>query len=163
MDVFAQKKFLIRIVIALTLLNVLCIGVFVWKDFKHRPPHPPMHGEYRDVTGILEKELQLSSSQMVQFNTLRVETFEKERAILDILRSERDSMNETMFNKVTSDSIVKNMALRISQNEYKMEMLRFEQAKALKKICTPEQLDKFKELTMEIRDYFRPDNQPRRR
>ena len=36
-------------------------------------------------------------------------------------------------------------------------MSRYEQAKELKKICTPEQMEKFETLVLEIRDYFKPD------
>jgi hypothetical protein len=35
-----------------------------------------------------------------------------------------------------------------------------EQAQQLKTICTPQQLEKFDKLVIEIRDYFRPDNRP---
>lgn len=43
-----------------------------------------------------------------------------------------------------------------------MELLRFEQAKEMKLICNAEQQEKFEKLVKEIRDYFRPDNQPTR-
>ena len=41
-----------------------------------------------------------------------------------------------------------------------MEFIRIAQAKELKSICNKEQLQKFETLVKEIRDYFRPDNQP---
>jgi hypothetical protein len=41
--------------------------------------------------------------------------------------------------------------------------LRIEQSKQLKSICTPEQLDKFESLVIEIRDYLRPNNQKQKR
>lgn len=44
-----------------------------------------------------------------------------------------------------------------------MELLRFEQAKELKSICNDKQQEKFEKLVKEIRDYFRPDNQPTNR
>lgn len=169
MDIFAQKKFLVWMVVLLTILNVFSIGIFFWKDFsRHQfpppfPPPPPPHHEFRDVSGILKTELSLTDKQVEQIKTLRADIFEKERDILTTLRSQRDSMNSEMFNKATDEELVKSLAKRISENEYSMEMLRFEQAKQLKAICTPEQLEKFGDLVIEIRDYFRPDNQPRRK
>ena len=46
---------------------------------------------------------------------------------------------------------------------FKMELLRYEQAQELKAACTPEQQERFQNLVIEIRDYFRPDNQPQRK
>jgi Spy/CpxP family protein refolding chaperone len=161
MDIFAQNKLLVRVVIALAVLNVLSIGIFLWKGFSHPPgfPHHPPHG-YRDVTGILKRELKLTDTQAEQIDKLRSDYFEKEKMVLGRLRAERDSMNAEMFNKSTDEALVLSLAREISENEYKMEMLRFEQAKELKTICTPDQLEKFNVLMGEIRDYFRPNNQP---
>ena len=72
-------------------------------------------------------------------------------------------MNELIFNKDTDSTLVKALAKRVADNEYQMELYRLEQAQQLKAICTPEQLKKFNGLVKEIRDYFRPDNQPKRR
>lgn len=159
MDIFAQKKFLLSMVAVLTVLNIVCIGVFLWKDFSHRPPQPPPH-HFRDVAGILKRELQLSDEQSMKIDMLRSDFFEREKVVLSILRSQRDSMNMEMFNKNTNHEVVQALARRVADNEYTMEMLRYEQAQQLKSVCTPQQLEKFEELMLEIRDYFRPDNQP---
>lgn len=169
MDIFAQKKLLVRLVALLAILNLLVIGFLLFKDFgrPHHPPHPPGGpggpGNFRDVSGILEHELKLSPHQVVQLNQVRSDFFEKERTVLDLIRSQRDSMNSRMFSKETDEALIMALAKKISENEYRMEMLRFEQAKAFKAICTPEQLDHFENMVLEIRDYFRPDNQPRGR
>ena len=55
------------------------------------------------------------------------------------------------------------LAKQTSAFEYQMEMLRYSQAKELKLICTAEQQEKFEALVKEIRDFFRPDNQPKKR
>lgn len=169
MDIFAQKKLLIRLVVLLAILNLLVIGVLLFRDFgrPHHPPHPPGGpggpGNFHDVSGILEHELKLSPQQVVQLNRVRSDFFERERTVLDLIRSQRDSMNAQMFNKETDEALVMALARRISENEYRMETLRFEQAKAFKAICTPEQLERFEAMVLEIRDYYRPDNQPRGR
>ncbi len=161
MDIFAQKKLLIRTIIILVLLNVSVLGVFIRGNMMHRrPPEPPPGGEFNDVLGVLEKELNLNANQVLQLKKVRNDFFDKEKLVLTALHEERDSMNAVMFNKNTDDALLNSLAKSVSENEFKMELLRIDQAKALKAICTPEQLDKFENLVVEIRDYFRPDNQP---
>jgi len=154
MDVFAQRKLLIRIVIILIFFNVLSIGVFLWKPPRERENHQK---ENRDVSDILKRELNLSEEQFNKFKDIRSSFFEKEKNLSESIRSERDSMNEAMFNKTTDEELVRSLAKSISDNEYNMELLRLEQSKQLKTICTPEQMDKFGELVKEIRDYLKPE------
>jgi hypothetical protein len=163
MDIFNQKKILIRIVVLLTVLNLSLIGIFLWKDLirKHLPPGNQK--ESRDVTEILKRELNLSREQVDQMRDLRSSYFETEEKLAALIKSERDSMNMIMFNKNTSVDLVMGLARRVANNDYKMELLRFEQAQKLKSICTSEQLEKFEGLIIEIRDYFRQDNKPKRR
>ncbi|MEI8137156.1 MAG: periplasmic heavy metal sensor [Bacteroidota bacterium] len=164
MDIFAQNKLLIRIVIILAVLNVLSISVFVWKDVSPNPPPPPNDtNERKDIALILQKQLNLSETQTEQIRTLRSDFFQKEKELETIIRGERDSMNVAMFNKSINDTLILSLAKRVSENEYKMELLRFEQAKKFKTLCTPEQLEKFNDLVIEIRDYFKPEKEPKRK
>ncbi len=161
MDIFAQKKLLGRLVILLTALNLVSIGIFLWKDslHHHEPELFPSHSEYRDVSIVLKKELNLSDIQVEQIKNLRIDIFEKEKSLASTIRDQRDSINAAMFNKVTNEEEVKALAKSVADKEYQMELLRIDQAQQLKALCTPEQLEKFKDLVLEIRDYFRPDNQ----
>ncbi len=157
MDIFAQRKLLIRIVIILIFLNVLSVGVFLCKDIFHKPPRQEHQKEKHDVTDVLKRELNLSEEQFKQFKDVRSSFFEKEKHLSEAIRAERDSMNEAMFNKTTNEEQVKTLAKSIADNEYNMELLRLEQSKQLKTICTPEQMDKFGKLVRDIRDYLRPE------
>jgi Spy/CpxP family protein refolding chaperone len=163
MDIFTQKKLLIRIVILLTVLNLLFIGLFLWKDFFHKPPPRDNPNGFRDVSDILKRELNLSREQVDQIRVLRSSFNGTEIALAAVIKSERDSINMIMFNKNTNEELVRSLARRVADNDYKMELLRFEQAQKLKTICTPKQLEKFEGLIIEIRDYFRQDNQPKRK
>jgi Spy/CpxP family protein refolding chaperone len=172
MDIFKQNKVLLSIIAILAILNLTLIGFIIWSESSHhnesfpnqlQPPHHPMQSEdIREVAEILKNELNLSPNQVEQIRNLRTDFFKKEEDLIKIIRSERDSMNSNMFKKDINEELVKNLAKRVSENEYKMELLRFEQAKQFKSICTPEQLEKFEGLVREIRDYFKPDeHQPR--
>lgn len=162
MDIFAQKKQLTRIVIILILLNIGTIGFFVFSKMAHRRGGPPAdRPDNKELTQLLKEELNLTEEQAEKFKTLRQEFFAKERKQHELIRAGRDSMNEEMFSITTNDSLLHMIAKRVSENEYKMELLRIEQAKQLKTICTPEQLKKFDNLVIEIRDYFKPRKGPR--
>lgn len=164
MDIFYKNKLFSRIIVLLVLLNLLTIVFFIWKTyFHHEPLLFPKNEEFKDVSGILQRELQLSPQQVTQFNNIRERFFEKEVVLKEIIKAEKDSMNVAMFNKVTDDELIQSLALKISKNEYQMELLRYKQAKELKSVCSPKQQEEFEHLVIEIRDYFRPDNQPKRR
>jgi len=162
MDIFTQKKILVRVVLVLIVLNVILIGAILRNDFFRKPR--PTNGikENREVSSILKRELGLSETQFEQIKNLRSAFFEKEKILESSIRSERDSMNSEMFNQTIDEQQIKSLAKRIADNDYRMELLRFEQAKELKSVCTTEQLEKFNGLVKEIRDYFRPDNKPKK-
>ncbi len=162
MDIFFKSKLLVRAVISLLILNFIAIGIFLWRGFAH-PHMPPPHRSVQEVSQILKSELNLTDQQSEQISVLRKSYFEKEKVVLKSLRAGRDSMNAQMFNKDTDEELVMAVAKRISENEYRMEMLRFEQARELKQLCTPDQLQKFEGLLKEIREYFRPEGPPPRK
>jgi Spy/CpxP family protein refolding chaperone len=134
------------------------------EDFKDgRPPRPeddgnrpPQYNGTQDVSTVLEKELHLTKTQVAQLQVLRADFFKKEVQLKASMGMKRDSMNELMFNQTTDETVVKALARGIAENEYQMELLRLQQAQTLKSICTPEQLARFNELVIEIRDYFQP-------
>ena len=163
MDIFTEKKVLIRIILLLIALNLCMLGFFIRKEFFQRPPRPDQPKENKNVSAILEEKLDLNRDQAEQIRRMRASFFEREKIISESIRNERDSMNSVMFNKTTDETLVKSMAKRIADNEYKMEILRYEQAKELKTVCTPEQLEKLESLILDIRDYFKPENQPKRK
>jgi Spy/CpxP family protein refolding chaperone len=158
-------------VILMTIFNLVLIGLFLWKDvFRGQPqrrlpvnaianPNPkPNPGEPRDLSRILEKELNLSGDQVNQIKKIRRDYIEKEKELEIAIRAERDSMNTVMFTGSLNDELVIALARRIAENEYRMELLRYEQSKEFKSVCTPIQLEKFGSLLKEIKDYFRSDN-----
>jgi Spy/CpxP family protein refolding chaperone len=163
MDIFTQKKNLVRIVIILMLLNIIIIGAYLWNDYSHKPLPLCRLNNHEEVSTILKKELNLTDKQVNQINKLRSDYFEKEEMLAKNIRQERDSMNLAMFNKSINEELVKSLARKVAENEYQMEMLRFQQAQDFKSVCTPDQLDKFNGLVIEIRDYFKPENQPKKR
>lgn len=160
MDIFTQKKLLIRIVILLTFLNLLLIAILVIKNFTIAPVPVNPPSENRDLSAVLKRELKLSDFQVQQIKDLRKKYIDIEKVLEASIKGERDSINAAMFTARPDSDIVLKLARRVADNEFRMEMLRFQQAQELKNICTPEQLDRFEDLLLEIRDYFRKDNPP---
>jgi Spy/CpxP family protein refolding chaperone len=163
MDIFAQKKLLMRIVVLLTLLNLFLMGFFLWKDIDNKQTPQGNNKGLKELTDILKRELNLSKDQVDKMRTLRTVYFEKEEKLAALIKGERDSINVLMFNRNTDSELVRSLAKRVAENDFKMEMLRFEQAGELKSVCTPEQVAKFDGLIIEIRDYFRQDAKPKRK
>jgi periplasmic protein CpxP/Spy len=163
MEIFKQKRVLIRIILLLSFLDLLLLGAFFWKEVVHRPPPPDSPGiEHHTISSLLRQELKLSDQQVEQLKNLRSDFMEKEKVLSEKIRQERDSMNGSMFNKTTDEAQVIFLAHAIAEHEFQMEMMRFEQAKKFKSICTPEQLAKFENLVKEVRDYFKPDDKPKK-
>lgn len=165
MDIFKQQKYLKRTILILVLINIGLISFFVWRELKpnHKPLLFPKNEAYHDVSTILKKELNLNQSQVSKLNEIRERYYLKEIDLKKKIKDLKDSMNDEMFNKDSHDLKIIALAEEISVNEYKIEMLRYSQAKELKSICTPQQQLRFEALVKEIRDYFRPDNQPTNR
>jgi len=165
MDIFRQQKYLARAVIVLVLLNIGLISFFVWKELRphHKPLLFPKNEAYKDLSGILKRELQLDEKQAQQFSTIREDYYRKEIVLKQKIKDNKDAMNAAMFNKDTDEHKIIGLARQTANFEYEMELLLYRQAKELKLVCTPEQQEKFEVLVKEIRDYFRPDNQPTRR
>jgi Spy/CpxP family protein refolding chaperone len=139
------------------------ISFLLWKDFLRKPPHQNNPTGIQDVSKILKNELNLTKEQVDQLRNLRSGFLEEERALEASIKNERDSMNIVMFNSNTDAEKVRSLARNVAENEYKMELLRFEQAQKFKSICTPQQLQRFEGLVIEIRDYFRSDSKPAKR
>lgn len=158
MDIFEQKKLLIRIITVLVIMNLSSISLFLWKEFstEREPNFSQKDINTQEVVNILKRELELTEIQVNKIKKLRSIFHRQEHDLLHLIRTQRDSMNTEMFNKITNEKLVLLLAKRISENEYKMEMLRFQQSKELKLICTQNQLEKFEGLVIEIRDYFKP-------
>jgi Spy/CpxP family protein refolding chaperone len=159
MDIFVQRKLLIRLAILLTVLNLGLIGYLLTKDSLRKTPPREIQSETPDVSRILKRELNLTNEQIERLRSLRKSFGDQEKTISSSIKTERDSINMLMFNKNTNEVLIIALARRVGENDYKMEMLRFNQAQAFKDICTPEQMEKFEGLIREIRDFFKGENQ----
>jgi Spy/CpxP family protein refolding chaperone len=159
MDIFSQNRFLKRIVWVLAIANIILIGSFWFMYFKGFSDRKPKNSpSSKELSIVLKKELDLSLSQMEQLKEIRFDFLSKEKIVREQIRLERDSMNMLMFAANDNSSRLKELATRVSEGEYQMELLRIDQSIRIREICTSEQLMKFEGLVKEIRDYLKPED-----
>jgi Spy/CpxP family protein refolding chaperone len=156
MDIFTRHQFLLRLAVFLLCLNLAATEFLLYQ--KRNTNYPKNKRSIEEVTSLLKVKLNLSDQQVSQLNRLRQDFFIQEEKLSSIIRSERDSMNEMMFNAITDSTKVIQIARRVADNEYRMELSRLNQAQQLKSICNLEQLKKFQDLVKDIRDYLQPIN-----
>ena len=157
MDIFSKTRILIKLVWILGLINLFLVIFFGWFFWLKKPgPGPERPAQAKELSVILKDELGLSVTQVDQLKKIRADFFSRENMLSDQTRLKRDSMNMLMFSRNADDAQLKALATGISTNEFEMEMLRIEQAKQLRGICSEEQLNKLEKLVKEIRDYLRP-------
>ena len=155
MDIFTRNKLLLRVIVILITINLLSTGYLLWHR-KGGPEERQPGRKNNNSTQVLRQKLHLSKEQETSLVRLREEYKAKEESVTLTIRSMRDSMNAVMFNSDTDTVLLKNIARRIAENEYQLELLRIDQATQLKKICTKEQLNEFQHLVKNIRDFFQP-------
>lgn len=109
-----------------------------------------------ELSEVLKNELGLSARQTDSLKIIRADFFDKEKILSENTRMKRDSMNLFMFSENSNDSLLVKLATEVSANEYKMELLRIEQAAQLRNIFTDLQLKKLNGVIKEIRDYLKP-------
>lgn len=141
-----------RVVVLLIVLNLLS-WTTLWYFSKNSDEGPPKK-DITKLTELLKEKLELSEKQANHLLQIREDFFRKEEKLGDEIRNKRDSLNEQIFNKEINEVAVDQLARRIAEGEYQMECYRIEQAKQLKALCTPKQLERFQELVLEIRDFF---------
>jgi len=155
MDIFTRNKFLVRIIYILIFLNMLSI-FFLWSHKKEGANDRPLKRSKENSTSILKDKLHLTKEQETKIYMLRDNFAQKEESISQLIRSQRDSMNVVMFNADNDTTKLKEIARRVADNEYRMELCRITQAQQLKNICTDEQLKEFQHLVSNIRNFFQP-------
>ena len=155
MDIFSKNKLLLRLVFVLLVLNLFWMSYSWWQKKDSNDGRPPKR-DIKEVTALLKEKLNLTDEQVTAFNKIREDFLRKEEALSALIKSQRDSMNALMFNENTDTLLVEQIARRVADNEYQMELYRLDQAQQLKTICIKDQLKKFEELVKDIRDYFQP-------
>ena len=138
------------------IFNLILVGILSFGPFRPKQKPQPKPVDETELAAVLKKELNLSQQQAQELRNIRTQFFQKEQILTGVIRSKRDSMNLLMFGDNANDTLLKQLAAGVSENEYNMELLRIDQAEKLRTICNGDQIKKLQKLVKEIRDYLRP-------
>lgn len=143
MNTAAKNKTLISIIVLLLLTNIAVLSYFMFFNKSHR------HGGDKQRSGFiaaLQKEVGFTEAQMKQFNEIRVANWEKARSKMDDIRRIKSNLFELTKQPVVADSTVQLLADSIGMLQKEVELNLFKHFKAIRAICTPEQLPKLDSL-----------------
>lgn len=151
-------KFLMVIVVGLCLIN---IGLMAFIFFR-QPPGPPdremhgppgMHPEDRPRHLVIQK-LDFDAAQIRQYDTLIEAHRAAVRNLEDSIRAAKNELYATLNG---NDGAAKDALLaKLGSLQQQMELIHYSHFEDIKKLCSPQQLEKFKELTADLAAYFRP-------
>lgn len=137
----------------LLFLNILSTAYLFWRRPDDRMDREPKRRKENSVQFLKEK-LHLTHEQELQIRAIREKYTKKEEEVSGAIKAQRDSMNSLMFSSESDTAKLRLIAARVATNEFKMEMLRIQQAEEFNKCCTPEQVDAFRQMMVHIRDFF---------
>ncbi len=158
----SKIKLLTIAVLLLLLANIGLITILVL----NKPPHipPPRMGMNTDgPKRIIIEKLNFNKEQVAQYEILIDEHKQKMQLLTDNFKQTKNNLYNTLAddNGVTKDSLINQLAVLQS----KIESTHYNHFIAIKKICFPNQLANFNELSKELSTFFSPDkknrNQPK--
>jgi hypothetical protein len=134
-----RNKFLIYIIVALVLLNLLTLGSF-WLGRSHHNSPPP--GNRHETPGdVIVRELSFSTEQQNAFENLKTEHQQIIRPLQDSLRIYRDGLyDEKIF--ADKDRVLSHIA-QINRIQQEIEFQTWLHFRKVNDLCTAEQKAKF--------------------
>ena len=152
-------KFLMVIVVGLCLIN---IGLMAFIFFRQPPPppRPEMHGppgihpEDRPRHLII-KRLDFDEAQIMRYDTLIEAHRSSVRKLEDSIRTAKNQLYATL--NEDGSALKDSLVVKLGSLQRQMELVHYSHFEDIKKLCRPNQLQRFKELTGDLAAYFRPD------
>ncbi|OAQ38254.1 hypothetical protein A5893_15790 [Pedobacter psychrophilus] len=152
----SKLKLLTIAVIGLLILNFSVLGFL----FLHQPPHP----ERRDDVGngpknIIIQKLNFDEKQIADYQILIDEHQTKLKSLRDQVRDTKQLLYKQLnTNNITYSNELENK-LGILQTE--IEQTHYQHFLQIKKLCKPNQLKNYQELTQELSQLFNQNQPPK--
>ena len=143
MSTLFKNKLLTGLVILLLAANITTIVVF-WMGMKKMHPSPLQPSAY------IIKELSLNDKQQEQYNAMVQQHRKQSRSIQEQIRNCKDSFFNLLSNDNANDSIKNNLSAKIASLNSELDLITYAHFKEVRKICTPEQQQKFDGIIKEI-------------
>ena len=154
MDIFAKKRVTFWIIFLLVVLNISTISM-LWLNQNRGPGAPPPRGKERQDNRTLEflqKELDLTDEQILQYDQLRQTHAEQTRVLIDDIRRLKQEMMDEMFYDEPDTAKAMQLADLIGEKQTEVEQITFDHFLDLKKLCGTEKIGKLRGL---VDEFFR--------
>lgn len=139
-------KLLTIAVIGLLILNFLVLGFL----FFNKPPHPPRMDE--GPKNIIIQKLNFNEKQIEDYKKL----IEQHQATLRDIKNEIGETKQLLYQQLNTNDTLKTNQLenKLGQLQVKIEETHFQHFLHIKKLCRPNQLKNYTELTEELAQLF---------
>ena len=154
MDIFTKKCVTFWIIFLLVVLNISTVSM-LWLNQNRGPGAPPPRGKERQdhrTLEFLQRELDLTDEQILQYNQLRQEHAEQTRVLINDIRRLKQEMMDEMFYDEPDTTKAMEIANLISKKQTEVERITFNHFLDLKELCGMEQVDKLRGL---VDEFFR--------
>ena len=141
----SRNKWLVFIIAVLLLTNIGLVWYFTGK--KPLAPKNNTHGERPgSVTNFLKNELGFDAAQMLVFDSLKKQHRADIKPYFDELARSKDSFYQLISKGNIPDSVLNKAAAAIGEKQAVLDIHFFHNFQSLRKLCTPEQIQKFDSL-----------------
>ena len=145
MNYFTKNKWTVIALISLVLLNLTTLAVF----FFTRPHFPATPGN-GNAAEFLSREIGFDSVQKTAFAALRKEHQQKMRGIRDKNREAKEAFFDLLSEPGVDEATLTAAADKASQYEKEGDLITFRHFQEVRKICRPDQQQKFDQLIRQV-------------
>jgi periplasmic protein CpxP/Spy len=151
----ARKGWLLWVVAALVVLNMGSLG-FLWYGHLHRPAPQARQDGKPDPEQFLIREVGLDETQAATVKALRKEHFRETDSLQAVIRQLKRQVTDELFVESPDTGHVRSLTDQIGREHARFEQAVFEHFEKVKELCTPEQRERLRKLTLEALDRPQP-------
>jgi hypothetical protein len=145
MNSITKRRILNIAIVLLLVANITTIALFWLRQEHNKPPMPPNNRE-GGAAGFLIKELNLDSTQVGAYLSLKQEHGKAAQENRNAIRLLKDSLFGYLQLPNTSDSAVQHIVQSLGANEAAANLALFAHFKKLRSLCNETQKKKFDEI-----------------
>jgi periplasmic protein CpxP/Spy len=154
-----KSKLITFSIIALLLINLATLGFLLFSGPKNGPIPP--HGGRPKPKEIIVEKLHFDSKQLADYEQLIQQHRKEITTTEDNIKSAKNELY-LLLNNETVDVAKKDSLISLLSNYQKeIETIHFNHFRDIKKLCKPEQLNDFNDLTEELSRLFSKPHRPR--
>jgi protein CpxP len=138
--------------LTLAVVGLLAVNLGLIAFLVLRKPGPPPHERQDGPRNVIIEKLGLTEAQTARYDQLITEHQAEIRRLNDEIRKTKNNLYATLASD--SESREDFFISRLGALQRQVETAHYTHFMALKNLCTPDQKDKFNDLTTSLADYF---------